>query len=182
METFTKVKEFVNNLGYYKQRQKQLNALDMDSIDGPIVKMIEGFSKLPYCFTLQSCYGHFLYEGRRDPYNTGPLPKSDIIKTVDYKIAYMAICIQNNKQGEELLEGLSRIPQIDHEFIQFGCAEWFWAAYPNSFVLQVEPERYSAKDRVSIEYKEALKIEAARNKFFKELNDLIKAELLKRKR
>ena len=173
METFTEVKEFVNNPGYYKQRQKQLDVLDMDSIDGPIVKMIEGFSKLSYCFTLQSCYGHFLYEGQEDPYDTEPLPRSNVIKKVDYKIAYMALCIQNNKQGKELLEKLSGIPQIDREFIQFGCAEWFWARYPNSFVLQVEPERYSTKDRVSIEYEEALKIEAARNKFFKELKDIV---------
>ena len=57
--------------------------------------------------------------------------------------------------------------QLDSKYVQFGCAEWFWKRYLNSFVLQVEPERYSTKDKVLIEYNEAIYIENIRNKFFK---------------
>jgi len=65
------------------------------------------------------------------------------------------------------------LPQIDCKYIQFGCADWFWERQINSYTLQVEPERYSTKDRVFIDYKEALYIENIRNKFFKKMEDII---------
>jgi len=35
-------------------------------IDGPIIGLINGFNKLPYCFTLQSCYEHFVYKNLKE--------------------------------------------------------------------------------------------------------------------
>ena len=177
METFTKIKEFAENPDYYRDRQKSISNLVIGSIDKPIIDLIKLFQKLPCCFTLQSCYGHFLYEGQKNPNNIKQLPKSNNIKTVEYRIAYIALCIQNSKSGKILFKRLSMLPQIDFKYIQFGCAEWFWERQINSFALQVEPERYSTKDNAFIEYKEALYIENIRNKFYEKLKDIIQSRV-----
>lgn len=173
LETYTGFKAFVDNPGYLEQRRKSLRGLDIDTIDAPIVDIIRDIVKLPYCFTLQSCYGHFLYTGRKDTRNMEPLPISGSIKRIEYRIAYIAVCIQNSDMGKALRDDLSDIPAIDPAYIQFGCAAWFWETHPNSYVLQVEPERYKTKDRVFVNYEEALHIEKTRNEFFGALKRLI---------
>ena len=70
-----------------------------DMIDMPIINLINGFNKLPYCFTLQSCYGHFVYNGQKDSHNLEPLPVKDTIAKVEYRIAYIAFCIENSRLG-----------------------------------------------------------------------------------
>ncbi len=137
--------------------------------------MIEVISKLTFCFTLQSCYGHFLYDKQRNRKNTEPLPNSESIIHVEYRIAYIAFCIENSKSGRIFFDRLQEIPIIDPEYIQFGCAEWFWERQCNSYVLQVEPRRYKTKDKINIEHQEALHIEKIRNEFFKELEKAIKS-------
>ncbi len=173
METFTEIKPFVDNLVYQKQREKSLSRFDINTIDTPIIEIVNSFAKLPFCFTLQSCYGHFVYKNQKNLKNVEPLPDSDDISNVVYKIAYIVLCIQNDDRGRILLKKLSNIPLIDPEYVQLGCAEWFWKRQVNSFVLQVEPKRYKAKDRVSISYKEALHIEKIRNTVFIELKKVI---------
>ena len=173
METFTEIKPLVDNLLYQKQREKSLSRLDINTIDAPIIEIINSFAKLPFCYTLQSCYGHFVYKNQKNPKNVEPLPGSDDISTVVYRIAYIALCIQNDDCGKILLQKLSNIPPIDPEYAQFGCAEWFWKKQVNSYALQVEPKRYKTKDRVSISYKEALHIEKIRNTVFMELKKTI---------
>ncbi len=69
METFTDLKDFVDNPYSHDQRKKCVSNLDIESIDTPIVELISGLAKLDYCFTLQSCYGHFLYNSQKNPYN-----------------------------------------------------------------------------------------------------------------
>ena len=177
METFTKIKEFEKNPRYHKQRQESINNLDISIIDKPIVELIKWFLKLPYCFTLQSCYGHFMYYDQRRKYNIDKIPESYSIKYFKYSIAYIALCIQDNRSGRKLFEELNTVPQIDPGYIQFGSAEWFWKRQVNSFALQVEPERYAIKDSIFIEYEEALYIEIIRNKFFKKLRDIIKIKV-----
>jgi len=177
LETYTEFKDLIDNPGYHEQRRKSLRGLDIDTIDAPIVEIIRDIVKLPYCFTLQSCYGHFLYAGRKDTRNMEPLPVSVNIKRVEYRIAYIAVCIQNSDTGKALLNDLSDIPAIDPAYIQFGCAEWFWKTYPNSYVLQVEPERHKTKDRISVDYDKALHIEKTRNEFFSALKMLIQERL-----
>jgi len=173
METFTKIKPLIDNFLYQKQREKSLSRLDINTIDTPIIEIINSFAKLPFCFTLQSCYGHFVYKNQKNPKNVEPLPDSDYISNVVYRIAYVALCIQNDDRGKILLEKLSNIPSIDPEYVQFGCAEWFWEKQVNSYALQVEPQRYKTKDRISISYKEALYIEKIRNEVFMELKKII---------
>ena len=92
METFTAVKDFVHNPNYYEQRQKALRSLNIDTIDQPIVELISSFTKLTYCFTLQSCYGHFVDDIQTDAKNTEPLPVPGVVAWVEYRIAYIALC------------------------------------------------------------------------------------------
>lgn len=177
METFTQLNEFVEHPHYLEQRREHLSKLALDTIDAPIVDLISGFAQLPYCFTLQSCYGHFLYGDQKNPGNLEPLPVSSGITTVEYRIAYIAVCIQNSDLGRALFDDLGDIPTIDPAYIQWGCAEWFWKTHPNSYVLQVEPERLMNKDSVSVDYQEALHIEKTKNEFLGALKKLVQKRL-----
>jgi len=169
LETFTQTKEFINDTSYNKRRLESLSKLDIETIDAPIAELINGLAKLPYCFTLQSCYGHFLHGDQKDPKNIEPLPVSDRTAMVDYRIAYVALCIQDNDTGRALFNDLRNISETDPEYVQFGCAEWFWERQVNSYALQVEPARFMYQDKCSVNYQEALHIEKIRNEFFNEL-------------
>ncbi len=173
METYTELKNFVENLHYQMQRQKALGNLTEDMIDVPIIGLINGFNKLPYCFTLQSCYGHFVAGGQADIHNFDPLPATDTTAKVEYRIAYVALCIENSAAGRGLFEALRKTTAIDPENIQFCCAEWFWKQQVNSYVVQVEPDRFKHRDKAILDYQEALYIEKIRNKFFFQLGELI---------
>jgi hypothetical protein len=173
LETFTELKQFVDNSYYKVQRQKSLRGLTNDMIDAPIINLINGFNKLPCCFTLQCCYGHFVYNGQEDAYNLEPLPVKDVIGKVKYRIAYIAFCIQNSLFGKELFELLENVTSIDPENVQFGCAEWFWKMQVNSYALQVEPDRFKKKDEAILDRREALHIEKVRNVFFQRLYELL---------
>lgn len=173
METFTELKNLAENPHYQVQKRKILDDLDDDMIDMPIIDLINGFNKLPYCFTLQSCYGHFVYKDQKDTRNLDPLPAKEIIFQVEYRIAYIVLCIENSASGRWLLEALKEITTIDPEYIQLCCAEWFWKRQINSYALQVEPDRFKRKDTVTIYFKEALHIEKIRNTFFIRLYELL---------
>ena len=173
METFTELKHFIDNPLYQKQREKALSGLDINTIDAPVIEIINGFAKLPYCFTLQSCYGHFVHNNQKNPKNVEPLSGSDNISSIEYRIAYIALCIQNSDYGRILLHDLRAIPSIYPDYVQFGCAEWFWKRQVNSYTLQVEPKRYKTKDSVSISFQEALHVEKIRNEVFMELKKMI---------
>ena len=172
METFTEFKPLVKDPFFNQQREKALNQLDFNTIDVPIKKIIKAFSNLPYCFTLQCYYGHFLYDKQRNPQNIEPLPNSDNISKVEYRIAYIALCIRNNEQGKMLLLELKKMPEIDPDYVQFSCADWFWEQQVNSYALQVEPERYKTKDKITVNFQEALHIEKVRNEFFGKLEKI----------
>jgi hypothetical protein len=145
-------------------------------IDKPLIELINAFNKLPYGFTLQSCYGHFVYSGQNNPQNLEPLPLSDTIGRVEYRIAYIAFCIENSDKGREFLEVLKGIPEIDPENIQFGCAGWFWERQANSYALQVEPDRFKSEDIAIVDYREALRLEKTRNEFFVQLKVVLEKQ------
>ena len=176
METYTELIEFAENPHYHLQRQKSLCELTDEMIDIPIVEIINGLNKLPYCFTLQSCYGHFVHNGQKDPHNLESLPLKFGIVKVEYRIAYIAFCIENSALGRGLFEALKAITAIDPQNVQFCCAEWFWKKQVNSYALQVEPERFKLKDKAILDYKEALHIETIRNELFVRLEELIKKQ------
>jgi hypothetical protein len=173
LETFTELKALVENPHYPEQRRKSLAGLTDVKIDVPIIELINGFNTLPYCFTLQSCYGHFLYGGQKNTNNLDPLPVTKTITRVEYRIAYIAFCIDNSDSGRKLFDDLKEITAIDPENIQFCCAEWFWKRQVNSYALQVEPDRFKHKDQTILDYREALKIEIIRNEFFVQLEELL---------
>lgn len=173
METFTELKELSEDPYYQVQRQKSLCNLIDDMLDGPIIDLINGFNELPYCFTLQSCYGHFVYNGQKDFHNPEPLLAKDTIAKVEYRIAYIAFCIENSASGRGLFEDLKEITAIDPENVQFCCAEWFWKRQVNSYALQVEPDRFKRQDKAILNFKEALCIERVRNEFFVRLDELL---------
>jgi hypothetical protein len=176
LETFTEPKALVENPHYQDQRQKSLASLHDGMIDKPIIELITAFNKLPYCFTLQCCYGHFIYSGQNDPHNLEPLPLTDTIARVEYRIAYIALCIENSDLGRMLFDALKGIADIDPENIQFCCAEWFWERQVNSYALQVEPDRFKFEDKAILDYQEALKIEKIRNEFFVQLKELLQKQ------
>ncbi len=51
METFTEINLFVDNLLYQNQREKSLKRYDINTIDTPIIEIVNCFAKL-----------HFFYE------------------------------------------------------------------------------------------------------------------------
>jgi len=173
LETFTEAKELVENPAYREQRQKSLSGLSDDMIDAPLIELINAFNKLPYCFTLQCCYGHFLFTGQKDPDNLDPLPITNTISIVEYRIAYIALCIENCELGKRLFESLKEITVLDPKNIQFCSAEWFWERQVNSYALQVEPDRFKYEDKSILNYKEALNIEKIRNEFVFQLKELL---------
>ncbi len=174
METFTEEKKFVDNPAFAHSRIETLSDINYNDIDKPIIDIIKKFNNLPFCFTLQCCYGHFLYNHEENPNNLNPLPAFDP-GIITYRIAYAAYCIDNNPEGRALYKSLAKIPDIDRDYIQFGSADWFWNQNKNSFVLQVEPERFKYKDEAAVEWKEALRIEKTKSLFFEEIRSLLSA-------
>ena len=173
METFVEAKPFVKNPDYERQRQSYLTTLDLSIIDKPIVDIVAAFSELPYCYTLQSCYGHFVY-AEKGKHNIDPLPITSNIVEVEYRIAYIALCIENSDAGKPLYDQLNAVTVIDPEYIQFGSAGWFWRSKVNSYALQVEPMRYKMRDSAKVEHQEALHIEKVRGMFFDEIRKILK--------
>lgn len=172
METFIGHKEFEPNPRYAQDRQNTLAALNLGTIDEPIVDIVTALAKLSYCFPLQSCYGHFICTPEQD-IHTLDLISAGHTGTVRYRIAYIALCIENSIQGRQLRERLSEIPIINPEFIQFGCAEWFWEQFLNTYVLQVAPESHREDDQIWLDGREASKVQIARSMFFKALRALV---------
>ena len=150
-----------------------LARLDLETIDEPIRELVAGFARLPDCFTLQSCYGHFVHAAQPVPDNLDPLPAQDVGR-VKYRIAYIALCLENSMEGRRLRTALEHIPAIDPEYVQFGSPEWFWNRHLNSYALQVEPTRFLDKDVAIIEYDEALRVQQVRDRFFARLSALLK--------
>ena len=173
METFIPARGFEPNPRFAEQRRFALAGLDIGTIAAPIVGLIHGFCQLPYCFTLQSCYGHFLYPGQQDDASILALPPLPSSARVAYRIAYVAVCLEDGPFGRALYDDLADLPTIDEGYIQFGCARWFWQRQINSYVLQVEPDRFKSQDRAELDCQEALHVEAVRNAFFSALRHVI---------
>lgn len=178
LETFTLPKEFVNNPQYDQDRRATLATLDIESIDDPIAAFIADFTILPHSFTLQSCYGHFLYTPEQDVHNLDSLP-SDASDTIKYRMAYIVFCIQNSPLGRSFYKSLTRIPAAAPEYIQFGSADWFWMQHHNSYVLQVMPRHLMTKDEVTINHAEAVQVQKCRDLFFIKLIKLLDRQLQK---
>lgn len=173
METFTSFRDPVVNPAFPGQRRQALSQLDLAAIDGPIVNLVRRFNELPYCFTLQSCWGHFVCAGQRNPRNLQVLAAGRPSDPVEYRIAYLALCVDDNHEGIALLRDLGKLAASDPDYIQFGCADWFWQRQLNSYALQVEPKRHQTKDKVRLDYREALHVQTIRDRTFAALESLL---------
>jgi hypothetical protein len=178
METFTEPRALVHNERYANDRRVALHALDLSAIDPPIVDLVEAFRPLTFSFTLQCCYGHFLPRAAQGDHSLAPLP-GDHVGEVRYRIAYVALCIEESELGSMFLEKLSRVPEIEPAYVQFGCADWFWEQWPNSYTLQVEPTVHRFKDQVVLTAEEALRTQRVRDRFFEELRRLLTDEAVR---
>lgn len=172
METFTEARELIENPRFEQDRRAALAELDLGSIDAPIVDVIATMAGLPYCFTLQSCYGHFICAPAQEPRSLEPVPVGHT-GSVRYRIAYVGLCVENSPSGRELLEALRGIPKIDIDYVQFGSADWFWKDWPNSYALQVEPRRYMIQDEADLPASEAFHVQRTRDLFFAELRGVL---------
>jgi len=176
METFAPPLEFVAHARYEANRRTALAALDLDAIDTPIVDIVGGFAALPHCFTLSCCYGHFVCSPDQDVRSFDPIPPHHT-GPIRYRIAYLALCIENSGAGLTLRESLARVPAIDPDTVQFGSPTWFCRHWPrfNCYALQVEPARFMNRDEATLEPAEALQVEHTRDLFFRELRTLLAA-------
>ena len=178
METYTREKPLVFSPSYDAERRKALDGLRAEisrgAIDEPTMDVIERFARMEHCYTLQSCYGHFMAEHCLDDRNTSRVaeiePKGD---SIHYRIAYIALCVRNSAEGRGLLADMKAVAQVDPEYIQFGCAEWFWRDCVNSYVLQVSPLRHAHQDHFDVGIKEALRIEQTRDGFYDKLREVL---------
>ncbi len=175
METFAPPKEFVENPGFTQARTTALSKLDLGDVDQPIADLISKFAALPHCFTLQSCHGHFLCGSDDAPDNNTPIPRSHA-GGVRYRIAYIALCIENSDRGRTLRNALSVVAGIDPEYVQFGSPGWFWDQCVNSYALQVEPAAQQFSDEAQLDADEARHVERVRDLFFQKLRALVVSE------
>ncbi len=178
VQTYTQARPLVVDSGYEARRRVSLadleDILSAGEIDAPIVSIIERISLIPYCFTLQSCYGHFV---------VGNGLSTDSVKqishdmkrgsTIRYRLAYMAFCIQNNPSGLRLLKDLKAIAREDPEYIQFGSATWFWNRCVNSYVLQAGSVEHVSEDSFEMGIAEALRVEAARDMLYAKIAEVV---------
>ena len=167
----------MENPRYAKDRQETIAALDLRSIDEPIADIVAGFTAVPHCFTLQSCYGHFVCAPEQDSHSLDPIPHG-FAGPVRYRIAYIGLCLENSRRGRDLCESLARVQLIDPDYVQFGSADWFWERWVNSYALQVEPVAHQSKDEAILEPAQAIHTQRVRDLFFRELRALLAAELL----
>lgn len=95
---------------------------------------------------------------------------------VEYRIAYVAFCLEESTAGRRLRGLLQRVTEIDPAYVQFGSPEWFWEHQQvNSYALQVEPERFGNQDVAVLEYREALHVQEVRGRFFARLREVAAA-------
>lgn len=174
METFAEPRQLVDDPGYKSNRERMIAGLALDAIDLPIRCTMSAFAQLPQCYTIQSCYGHFLHAAQQDPHNFEPVPASDV-GPVLYRIAYIALCVENSQDGRWLRLLLEEVPAIDPKYVQFGSPEWFWKSHPNAYALQVEPRRFMYEDVAVIAHREALHVQEVRNRFFERLKQIVVA-------
>ncbi len=175
MKTFAPPREFQSNTEFQHTRLSVLSKLNQVDIDPPIKDLIYAFADLPHCFTLQSCHGHFVC-GPDDAHdNNDPIPAGYTGK-VNYRIAYVALCIENSERGHALRDALSLLTEIDTNYVQFGSPGWFWDQWINSYTLQVEPKNQQFADVAQLDVTETRQVEHVRDIFFQQLRQLVEQE------
>jgi len=175
METFVNPKEMVEDDRFSEKRANAIRHLSMSDIDPPIRDIIQGFKGMRHCFTIQSCHGHIIKQIQGGDRFKRIDPESGLPGNGLYQIAYLALALEYSEAGRQLYHGLEDISLLDDDFIQFGSAGWFWhtQGFCNSFVIQVEPDRFRHLDRFKMDRGEARIWLKIRELFFGELRKLL---------
>lgn len=175
METFAEEKPLVENPRFLEERSQALRGLKAAVIDAPIIDVIQSFAEIRCCYTLQSCWGHFVHDGQPDKHGVGPLGGYRDDTEVRYQIAYVALCVENSDAGRKLIEGLKYLVKIDTGYVQFCSPGWFWDQKVNTYAVQVEPDRFKNLDFCVVGIKEAVHLERVRNAFYDETRSVLKS-------
>jgi hypothetical protein len=178
METFTPPRPFITHQDYRRDRERTLQNLSQEilknAIDPPLLPLVQECISIPHCFTLQCCYGHFVHRLAPDLENLVPISSiREPVGPIRYRIAYLVLCIENSRNGRSLYHDLAGMTEMDLMFIQFGSADWFWDQMPNTYCIQLEPERLKEEDSGLVSWEEALRIEELRTPFFAELVNIM---------
>ena len=171
METYTDYKPFVDHPSFREDRRCIIDNLDVGGIDPPLIPLIQKINRFPYVFSLQCCHGHFIWKNGKE---VKTLEQLETYKWVKYRLAYIALCIENSSPGRRLQQRLTKIPLlINREKVQFCSAQWFWDQWPNSYAMQIIPERYKEFDSAQIAYAEAKEVAKIRDDCFAYLDDFV---------
>lgn len=181
METFIPPRPFVLHPEYLTDRKQAHQNLRQeivkDAIDSPLLPLINASFFVPHCFTVQCCWGHFVHQLEPDPENLIPVShdrdRTGEIGPIRYRIAYLALCLEDSRDGHEIYHGLEEMAKQDPSFIQFGSSDWFWERMPNTYCIQLEPERMKEKDSGVVSWEEALRIEELRGGFFAGIHKIL---------
>ena len=69
------------------------------------------------CFTVQCCWGHFVHRLEPNPKNLVPPSHYKGVKekigTIRYRIAYLAVCLEDSWGGHEIYHGLGEMAKRD---------------------------------------------------------------------
>lgn len=178
MQTYCPEKPMVANPDFGKQRTAALASLRKAPLDEPVKKFIHDLANLEFCFTLQSCWGHFVSGSQPDPHAIRTISADSLEGKYHYKIAYLAFCVDNCTEGRNFLARLREIPAaVDPRYVQFGCAGWFWKQQVNSYVLQVQPLENAYVDSLDMSGELALELQGVRDGFFKAMREVADAAL-----
>jgi len=182
METFTPPRPMVPSPGFVREREAALgelaSAISKGEIDAPLLPLIRAFAQVPACYTIQSCYGHFVHGGQPDTHNIRRLEAGRVpVNRMTYRIAYVTVCIENSRAGHLLRQDLEAVARMDPDYIQFGSADWFWDQTINTYSLQVSPARFRTEDSCTLYIDEALVVQEVRDQFFTELMRVVRRHL-----
>jgi hypothetical protein len=172
----------VDNPEYGKNRSVALvilqNLVATGKIDPPIVELIELFSRVPHCYTIQSCYGHFVHDREPEEHTTARLgPYRGLVHTVQYRIAYIAFVLEKSRNGFALCRDLRMLASRNSGYIQFGSAGWFWEQSVNTHQIQVAPEREKCRDSLRVTYDQAFRLEKVRDMVISELTTIARKNI-----
>lgn len=176
METYTRARPVEPNDAFEAQRAAATVGLDATDIDEPLVALVADLNRLPHCFTLQCCYGHFVGEGDQDPRSLKPPPPMGK-RSLQYRLAYVAFAISDDDRGRAFLEAVHDLRDLDPRYIQVGSADWFWDRQVNSFVIQIGPRKMRKVDFMDLDGKQVRHVSHVRTQLFRRFAALVEREL-----
>lgn len=176
MQTYTKARPIEDNPDFETQRDAARAALEISAVDEPMVPLVEALNRLPHCFTLQCCFGHFLAEGESDTRTLEPPPPMGK-QSMEYRLAYVAFCVSGDDPGRAFLDAVRDLRELDPKYIQVCSADWFWDRQVNSYAIQVSPKRMRKLDAMTLDGKEIRHVSHVRTQLWRRFAALVLDEI-----